>query len=227
MFRDDSDRLQFTALFQQVLDDHGWKCWALCIMGTHYHALLDTTTSSLSDGAYTLHKAYAKYWNARESTRGGLFNDRFFSVPIVTHRHLVAVARYIALNPVAAGLVKDPAAWPWSTHSLTCAGKSSAIVTVEPLLEIFESHAGKPGAIAYTEFVAAGINSPLPRNPRDLAIDRPALHELLSVPATDAQIERAHLVHAYPTREIAAFLGCDGRTVARRLERHAGHRFAA
>ena len=48
--------------------------------------------------------------------------------------HLLAAARYVALNPVRAGLVKRPEDWPWSSTAALLAGKSDGIVDVRPIL---------------------------------------------------------------------------------------------
>lgn len=44
-----------------------------------------------------------------------MFEGRFRSVLVESESHALEVHRYIALNPVRAGLVRDPEAWPWSS----------------------------------------------------------------------------------------------------------------
>jgi putative transposase len=44
-----------------------------------------------------------------------VFQGRFGSELIETESHALEVHRYIALNPVRAGLVRDPEEWPWSS----------------------------------------------------------------------------------------------------------------
>jgi putative transposase len=46
----------------------------------------------------------------------------------------LAATRYVELNPVRAGLVKDPAAYPWSSAAAHLAGRDATLVKVEPLL---------------------------------------------------------------------------------------------
>jgi putative transposase len=48
--------------------------------------------------------------------------------------HLLASARYIALNPVTAGLVTRAEDWPWSSARAHLGAKDDELVSVTPLL---------------------------------------------------------------------------------------------
>jgi len=47
--------------------------------------------------------------------------------------HLLAAARYVALNPVVAGLVSRPEDWPWSSARAHLAGEDDELAIVAPL----------------------------------------------------------------------------------------------
>jgi len=51
-------------------------------------------------------------------------------------RYLLAAARYIEMNPVAAGLVALPGEYPWSSAAAHLAGTNDQLVTVRPLLDM-------------------------------------------------------------------------------------------
>ena len=55
-------------------------------------------------------------FNARHGRRGALFEARYFERTIRGERHLASAVAYVEHNAVAAGLVSDPADWPWSTY---------------------------------------------------------------------------------------------------------------
>jgi hypothetical protein len=55
--------------------------------------------------------------------------------------HLAAAARYLALNPVRAGLAPRAQDWPWSSVHAHLAGRSEALTTVEPLLSRYPNFA--------------------------------------------------------------------------------------
>src|SRR3972149_2765159 len=74
--------------------------------------------------------------NFREGWRGHLWQGRFASFPL-DERYLFAATRYVELNPVRAGLVEDPAAYPWSSAAAHLSGRDDDLVRVKPLLETF------------------------------------------------------------------------------------------
>jgi putative transposase len=55
--------------------------------------------------------------------------------------HLLAAARYIALNPVVAGLVSRAEDWPWSSTRAQLAGEDDELATVAPLRALFSDFA--------------------------------------------------------------------------------------
>ena len=63
---------------------------------------------------------------------GHLFQGRFGAV-VMDEPHLLAAARYIALNPVVAGLVSRAGDWPWSSARAHLAGEDDELATVAPL----------------------------------------------------------------------------------------------
>jgi putative transposase len=78
------------------------------------------------------HRRYTGRINARLRQTGHLWQGRFSSV-VMDEGHLIAAARYVALNPVKAGLCADAADWPWSSARAHLAGRDDGLVTVAPL----------------------------------------------------------------------------------------------
>ena len=64
---------------------------------------------------------------------GHLFQARFSSV-VMDEEHLMAAARYVAMNPVRARLVERAEDWPWSSARAHLAGRDDGLVEVAPLL---------------------------------------------------------------------------------------------
>ncbi|MFQ5848885.1 MAG: transposase [Candidatus Methylomirabilales bacterium] len=95
-------------------------------------------TTGLRRAIGEAHRRYTRRINFREGWRGHLWQGRFASVPL-DERYLLASARYVELNPVRAGLVTDPAAYPWSSAAAHLAGRDDALVKVKPLLELVGS----------------------------------------------------------------------------------------
>lgn len=108
--------------------------WAYCLMPNHVHMILvPQSAEGLRRAIGEAHRRYTRRVNVREGCRGHLWQGRFASVPL-DERYLLAAARYAELNPVRAGLVQDPAAYPWSSAAAHLAGRDDALVQVEPLL---------------------------------------------------------------------------------------------
>ena len=116
---DDDDRRAFMDRFSKAADSYQVRVYSCCLMGTHYHALLDTPRANLSDFVQAVNGEYSKAFNRRHARVGHTFEQRFNSVLVQREKYLRRVARYIALNPVKAGLCRDASDWPWSTHRAT------------------------------------------------------------------------------------------------------------
>jgi putative transposase len=88
---------------------------------------------------------YAQWANWNRSERSHIFEGRFRSVIVESESHLLEVHRYIALNPVRAGLVRDPEEWPWSSlRAMLGREKPLPLLDVDTALSEFA--ATKPSA---------------------------------------------------------------------------------
>jgi putative transposase len=124
-FRTPDDRLDFLWIFSTVVETFSWLCKSYCLMGSHYHLIVQTPEPNLSDGMQTLNGKYAQRFNRRHGRRGHLFGERFYSVQLETDSHLLTALRYVARNPVEAGMCAAPLDWRWSSSRAT-AGLESA-----------------------------------------------------------------------------------------------------
>ena len=111
----DRDRVSFLRLLGPIVRAHEWECRAYCLMTNHYHLLVETRTGELSTGMKKLNGAHALRFNKDHGFRGHLFEERFHHETIRDEWHLYNVIRYIARNPVEAGLCEEPADWRWGS----------------------------------------------------------------------------------------------------------------
>jgi REP element-mobilizing transposase RayT len=70
------------------------------MMHTHYHLVLSTTDSNLSDFQWYVNNQIAKRLNRRMGRKGHLWGDRFGATIVQTDRHLAACTRYVYNNGV-------------------------------------------------------------------------------------------------------------------------------
>ena len=90
---------------------------AYCLMPNHYHFLCrPEEDDSLSRYIQRLFNSYTQAFNKGQGRSGTLFEGRFKSILVDTDEYVIQLCRYIHLNPVRAGLVRDPSQWPYSNY---------------------------------------------------------------------------------------------------------------
>ena len=156
LFWDEHDHQVFLSRLDRVADKYDWVGLAYCLMTTHYHLLVQLPEDGLSAGMQALNGEYARRTNYRHRRVGHLFQNRFYSDWITSEEHLYGAIRYIALNPVRAGICPDPADWPWSSHR-AAAGLEFPIgfLTLAQLLRLFDTRPLK-GFASYCQLVDSG-----------------------------------------------------------------------
>jgi len=115
IFLDDSDRQTFLQLLEQAGERYKLHLFAFCLMSNHYHLFLRTPQANLSQAMHWLNVTYTVRFNRRHRTDGHLLQGRFKAVLITDENHWQHLSVYLHLNPVRAGLVKDPADYFWSS----------------------------------------------------------------------------------------------------------------
>ena len=114
IFIADLDRLDFLHLLDATATGSRWRRHAHCLLGTHYHLVIEATRAALSAGMQRLNGVYALRFNRRHGRKGHLFGERFSSYVIRDEAHLAAAVEYVLQNPVKAGLCGDARDWPWA-----------------------------------------------------------------------------------------------------------------
>ena len=145
IFRDDLDYIDFVRGLAEEASRHEWQCHSFCLMPNHYHLLLETPQPNLGTGMLRLNGAYARRFNARHRRVGHVFQGPYRAQVVKRDEHLLEVCRYIALNPVRAGLCTEPASWPWSSY-----GGGHSFVETALIQDLFGNDTG------FERFVAAG-----------------------------------------------------------------------
>ena len=162
IYSDDSDRQQFLSLLNNTVNRYDWYCHAYCLMDNHYHLLIETLSPSLSRGMKFLNGTYTQYYNRQHRRVGHVFQGRFKAILIQKEAYLLELARYIALNPVRARLVRSAREWRWSSYRATAGHEENApCLTTDGVLGGF-AKTKKVAQQRYRDFVQQGKGQPSP-----------------------------------------------------------------
>jgi putative transposase len=138
VFVDGRDRKFFLEMLAIVCARRRWRCRGYCLMPNHYHLVVQTRDADLSAGMQGLNGEYAHHFNFFHGTDGHLFQGRFHAVLVESDPHLAELSRYLALNPVRAGLAATARAWRWSSYPAIAEGRPSPpFLDVEGILGLF------------------------------------------------------------------------------------------
>jgi putative transposase len=94
IFLEDLDRIEFLDLYDTVAKRFRWRRIGHCLMGTHYHLVIETKASQLPPGM------------------------QYHSYVVRNEAHLEAALSYALANPVRANMCLEIGDWPWSSVSV-------------------------------------------------------------------------------------------------------------
>lgn len=138
LFVDDHDRQAFLVRLAMILEETRTQCYAWALIPNHFHLLLRTGTAPLSKVMRRLMTGYAVSFNKRHARSGHLFQNRYKSTVCEEEAYLLELIRYIHLNPLRAGLVKDLPEldrYPWSGHAVILGKGKNPLAALAPLPE--------------------------------------------------------------------------------------------
>ncbi len=160
IYHDDADRLIWLDVFSRACSRFNWRCHAWCLMDNHYHIVVETAESNLSQGMRQLNGVYTQRSNRKYKRAGHVFQGRYKAILVQKDEYLLELSRYVVLNPVRAGRVKDVHDWPWSSYG-AMTGESPSPVWLETdwLLACFGKQRKRTIA-RYIDFVRAGAGLP-------------------------------------------------------------------
>lgn len=162
IYLDDGDRSAFLDVLKLVCERFNWVCHAYCLMSNHYHLLIETPDSNLSQGMRQLNGVYTQRFNVVHHRVGHVFQGRYRAILVQKDAYLLELARYIVLNPVRAQMVRSAKDWKWSSFRAT-AGMVDAPDWLQTNWLLAAFAVRKVLAVEkYQDFVSEGKNQPSP-----------------------------------------------------------------
>jgi len=156
-----TDRADYELLLS-LIDEHARKqhvaIHAYVLMSNHFHLLATPETEAgIPQMMQAVGRGYVRTYNLRHGRTGTLWEGRYKSTLIQAERYLLACMVYLDLNPVRAGMVRDPAEYGWSSYHHYLGRRSDQLITPHPL---YWEMGNTPFAReeAYASLVRSGIS---------------------------------------------------------------------
>jgi putative transposase len=159
IFRNRVDRQDFVDRLGEICQSGALVCYAWALMPNHFHLLVRTGNRSISLSMRKLLTGYVVNFNRRHHRYGHLFQNRYKSIVCEDDPYLFELTRYIHLNPLRAGLVKDLAAlagYPWAGHAALMGRAGYPWQATETVLGYF-GRTEKEARRHYEIFVGDGV----------------------------------------------------------------------
>ena len=119
IFRDTEDKARFLERLGQTVQESQCVIYAWVLMDNHVHLLFRSGQVGISAVMRKLLTWYAQYFNRKHLRKGHLFENRYKSILCDEDNYLLALVRYIHLNPIRAKIIRTIAeldTYPWSGH---------------------------------------------------------------------------------------------------------------
>ncbi len=107
IFLHDQDRGDFINRLKELVKEGSMDIYAWALLPSHFHILCKTKERPLASSMRKLLTGYAVNFNRRHRRHGHLFQNRYKSILCQEEAYLAELVRYIHLNLLRAGIVKD------------------------------------------------------------------------------------------------------------------------
>ena len=157
VFHEEADHQRYLQLLLGHAQMHGLAIYHFALMPNHVHLVLQVSRApELSKAMSALNLTYALFYRRRYQYRGHLWQDRFKSLLIDRDSYLLECGRYVELNPVRAGLARDPRDYPWTSYQVYAEGFDNPLIAANPLY-LAMGDTAKARQAQYQEFIRDGI----------------------------------------------------------------------
>ncbi|MDY0149991.1 MAG: transposase [Kiritimatiellia bacterium] len=187
LFKDDADRNRFLNQLSERVEQYHIRLFLYVCMTNHFHLVFETPEANCSKFMQSLSTAYTVYYNLRHKRHGHLLDGRYKAKLVDGDNYLLALSRYVHLNPVQIETERDKPlgkriatlrSYAWSSYP-SYIGLQKAIDFIEygPLLAQMSGKRHE-WPQRYREFVERGLaksdndfNAMLKQSPRSIGSD--------------------------------------------------------
>jgi len=159
IFRDDEDCRLFLGWLRDAAQLFKVSVHAYVLMKNHIHLLASPSDDiGLARMMQWIGRYYVSHFNRKYDRTGTLWEGRYKTSVIDADNYFMVCCGYIEMNPVRAGLVSDPLAYPWSSYAHHAGVRRDPLITDHPL---YWGLGNTPFAreAAYTDFVSQSFSA--------------------------------------------------------------------
>jgi len=89
IFLDDADRIKYINTLHKTIKRFNWLCHVYCLMGNHYHLMIETPDANLALGMKYLNQVYCQFFNWKYHRVGHVLQDRYKSYIVQKEGYLL------------------------------------------------------------------------------------------------------------------------------------------
>lgn len=159
IFDDEEDKARFLERLGEAITEGSCSVYAWVLMDNHVHLLFKSGKLGISAVMRKLLTWYAQYYNRRHKRTGHLFENRYKSILCDEDNYLLALVRYIHLNPLRANLVTtidELDRYPYCGHR-TIIGKAKQPWTDADYVLLQFGRTRRKGLNEYRKFMQEGV----------------------------------------------------------------------
>lgn len=137
---DPTDRVDLEERIARQVAAGAFHVHACTVMSNHFHMLLERLEIPLSESMHRILTGFAVQHNLRHERKGHVFQSRFRSILVEDGDYLYELIRYIHLNPLRAGIVRDLAGladYECSSHAHIMGRRQMRWISTELLERLF------------------------------------------------------------------------------------------
>ena len=160
IFQSDIDKNDFLDRLARLGRKENFLIYAWALMPTHFHLLIRTGREPLSKSMKQLLTGYVVNFNLRHKRYGHLFQNRYKSIICEEDPYLLELTRYIHLNPLRGGDVKnfeELMGYPWTGHAVIMGKRKADWQDVDTILAYF-GKSRRNAQRRYSEFLEEGVS---------------------------------------------------------------------
>jgi putative transposase len=152
-FGEPKESESFVDTVSDVANTHELTILAWCLMSNHYHLVVQTSDVKLWRTMARIHGRVTRDHNRRHRVFGSSWEGRYRARLIQNSDDLRHLLAYVHLNPVVAGLTKDPADYSLSGHQEIMGRRNPLLVNVAASLRCFEEESPSRARVVYLDFI--------------------------------------------------------------------------